>query len=524
MDELRDNITLNEFLLKLLDGVLSDKDFELLEKHLHERPDGIEYYGEFAKNYAALRQPRVAVNQFKKPNNNFVPSAEELLREAIEEDEIIRAEREATEVQRQAEAKREAVKKEAEETFEKFKEEERRRQEKLAYKRYKARQRRLVFSTMALAASLILAACAWIYQYLSPLPSKPVASISESTDAQWARADFPTDRGTQLFTGSMHLLKGFVEITFDKGAKVILEAPAKIELEDAAQMFLHKGRLSARVPPYAYGFTINTPLAAMRDIGTEFGVKVDGNGGSELHVFNGEVILYTGGDNKNKTTETRQIVRDRQARRVNSTTKTIDKIALDESGYIHSWEELLYKIHTTGAVKYIRIIPPSLQPNTFEDDDHIRIFWERKGYILENDVTVADFIDPGIFQSFTYSKKQDKIIPAGTKVDSCLIHIDRVHPLTGNDRVRMTGSVTFARPVLGIIVSWKQLEATDAQLGAPETIYKDDTGQWTSSRGIIEGGWQNDILSTSTDRRTLNLDFTLQDFDQVRVLIEAPSD
>jgi len=503
-----------ELLGVLRDGCITDDQFAKLDQLLATDGQMLDYYIDYIQLCTELNRYAIA-------NGEDEPKVEDLLREAIEQDERIRAERAAQQAHLEAEAKREAVKKAAEAAFEKFKEEERRRQEKLAYKRYKARQRKLIFSTAALAASLIFAVSAWFYRYLSP---QIVAFISNSMDAQWANTDLPTDRGTQLFTGSLHLLKGFVEITFDKGAKVIVEAPAQIKLEDAAQMFLRQGRLTAGTPSlYAHGFTVNTPIASIKDIGTQFGLSVEeGNGESEFHVFEGEVILFTGGDKS--PARAQQIVKKNQARRVDPKTKAVEEIAFNERIFTHSWKDVCYKIRTTGAVEHIPIIPPSLQPNKFEDDDHIRLFWERKGYILENEVTVADFINPGIFQSVTYSKKQDKIIPAGAKVDSCLMHIDRVHQLTGNDRVRLTGSVTFPRPVLGIIVTWKQLEATDAQLGAPGTIYEYDTGQWTSGRGIIEGSGQNDILYISADRHTLDLDFTLHGFDQVRVLIEAPPD
>ena len=54
-------------------------------------------------------------------------------------------------------------------------------------------------------------------------------------------------------------------------------------------MFLKSGRLTAEVPPAASGFTVNTPRLNAVDIGTRFGVNVEENGDSELHVMEGEV-------------------------------------------------------------------------------------------------------------------------------------------------------------------------------------------------------------------------------------------
>jgi len=53
---------------------------------------------------------------------------------------------------------------------------------------------------------------------------------------------------------------------------------------------VRKGKVRATVPPPARGFMINGPGLGVIDLGTELGVSV-GEGGSEVHVFDGEVEL-----------------------------------------------------------------------------------------------------------------------------------------------------------------------------------------------------------------------------------------
>ncbi|MCL4177253.1 MAG: hypothetical protein KJ072_05860 [Verrucomicrobia bacterium] len=58
---------------------------------------------------------------------------------------------------------------------------------------------------------------------------------------------------------------------------------------------LAAGRARAIVPPTARGFTVVTRGVAYEDVGTEFGLSVDGaTGASQMHVFDGQVNLRRG--------------------------------------------------------------------------------------------------------------------------------------------------------------------------------------------------------------------------------------
>ena len=126
------------------------------------------------------------------------------------------------------------------------------------------------------------------------------------------------------------LASGLMEITYDTGAKVILQGPVTYEVESAASGYLSVGRLTARVEGSTkYGvrrtetansgqwpvasdnqqstinnqqssnpqslipnplFAVRTPTAIVTDLGTEFGVEVNRSGVTETHVFSGTVI------------------------------------------------------------------------------------------------------------------------------------------------------------------------------------------------------------------------------------------
>ena len=109
-----------------------------------------------------------------------------------------------------------------------------------------------------------------------------------------------------------------MEITYDTGAKVILQGPCTYEVESPAGGFLSVGKLTARVEkkeerrtkneelsasrssfliPHSY-FAVRTPTATVTDLGTEFGVEV-----SEAGADPGSRAPGRGRDARNRSTE-----------------------------------------------------------------------------------------------------------------------------------------------------------------------------------------------------------------------------
>ncbi|MBU2881658.1 FecR domain-containing protein [Psychrosphaera sp. B3R10] len=95
--------------------------------------------------------------------------------------------------------------------------------------------------------------------------------------------------GNYFGRGDIELTQGFSEITLNNGVVLILEAPIKLNLKSSEQVVVHQGKLVARVPKNAIGFRIDTPSSEIIDLGTEFGVDVNKDGESQVHVINGEV-------------------------------------------------------------------------------------------------------------------------------------------------------------------------------------------------------------------------------------------
>jgi len=117
-----------------------------------------------------------------------------------------------------------------------------------------------------------------------------MARIERSENLVWdAASRAKVSEDGWLAPGLLRLESGSAVIAFNSGATVLVEGPSDLSIEADNRMFLKTGRLTAEVPPLASGFTVNTPRLNAVDIGTRFGVSVENNGDSELHVMEGEV-------------------------------------------------------------------------------------------------------------------------------------------------------------------------------------------------------------------------------------------
>ncbi|MHA3770870.1 LamG-like jellyroll fold domain-containing protein [Verrucomicrobiota bacterium sgz303538] len=139
-----------------------------------------------------------------------------------------------------------------------------------------------------------------------------VARLSGSDNCRWGGASIAL--GDELRSGQrLDLVAGAAEITFDSGAQVVLEAPASIEVTSAWNAVLSRGTLKATVPAQAVGFRVTNAAVDVVDLGTEFSMVADENGGTEVFVLKGAV--ETTSQDTFQANRKRLVLRERQARR-----------------------------------------------------------------------------------------------------------------------------------------------------------------------------------------------------------------
>ncbi len=122
---------------------------------------------------------------------------------------------------------------------------------------------------------------------------RSVGRITGVFDCRWSDATAEAQLGVRVPIGSTYALdSGLMEITYDSGAKVLLEGPVRYRIDSNNGGFLSNGKLTGKVEvATARGFGVQTPSAIVTDLGTEFGVQVDQQGTTTSRVFRGAVTL-----------------------------------------------------------------------------------------------------------------------------------------------------------------------------------------------------------------------------------------
>jgi hypothetical protein len=117
------------------------------------------------------------------------------------------------------------------------------------------------------------------------------AWLINAQDCRWTGND--QKPGPDMRSGKvLRLERGLAEIEFERGARVILQGPAGLELVSATTARLLYGTLTARVPAQALGFTVLSPSGRVVDLGTEFGLSVAEGGATSVRVFTGLVEAF----------------------------------------------------------------------------------------------------------------------------------------------------------------------------------------------------------------------------------------
>ena len=123
-----------------------------------------------------------------------------------------------------------------------------------------------------------------------------IATFDAARNAVWAPGR-ELEESQRIRAGQLLMLRsGFVVVTYDTGARIVLEGPAKYVVgnQDGANNsgYLSRGKVVVRIEnEEAKHFTLETPSARIEDLSTEFSVEVERSGDSYLHVCEGKVRL-----------------------------------------------------------------------------------------------------------------------------------------------------------------------------------------------------------------------------------------
>ncbi|MEK7951779.1 FecR domain-containing protein [Luteolibacter soli] len=318
----------------------------------------------------------------------------------------------------------------------------------------------------------------------------------------------------QVRTGQKLIFStGVSRMEFTNGAVVAIEAPAELTIRSQDEVELAHGRLNAWCPETAHGFRVVTTSATVTDLGTSFGVSASPDGTADVLVLDGKVVVQN--DNVK-----RQIERG-AAIRATSDTKLSD-VAFEPSPYQRTWPVASGIRSTRGEV----IPAPPGTPESLaalENDNQILVIPERRDFKPAKSIPV-DIIEPGTYDGQNLSAPYKITPPAGKRVRSYLLRYNPVGQSMGLEYLRnFQGSVTFDRPVLGIITHSQKLNRTDAtltrsplpQLGPRDAELRGlEPGTKTASKFA-------DRVELSPDRRTITVNFYADvSIDEIRAITE----
>lgn len=119
-----------------------------------------------------------------------------------------------------------------------------------------------------------------------------VATISNAAGVRWSRENVAKDDRAPIHVNELLKIdSGRVELQLKRGAKLLIDGPARWSINGDNCATLHAGRIVANVPPAATGFWIDTHTARIVDLGTEFAVETGERGATKVWVLKGRVEL-----------------------------------------------------------------------------------------------------------------------------------------------------------------------------------------------------------------------------------------
>jgi hypothetical protein len=169
---------------------------------------------------------------------------------------------------------------------------------------------------------------------LPDAPAGSVAVLIDNSNTVWEKdMTLPTGSGSALSPGRLKLKSGVVEIAFHGGGEVRLEGPADLDVKASDQAYLHRGKLTAKVPQGAPAFRVGMPGVVVTDLIGECGLLSDEAGRSEVHVFAGQV----GADPTDRQGERLPGVRlaEKAGARLDAAQQTLTPVPLDEQAFAH---------------------------------------------------------------------------------------------------------------------------------------------------------------------------------------------
>ena len=142
----------------------------------------------------------------------------------------------------------------------------------------------------AVAALVLAVGLLPLWKAAGDVDEPSVASVLLCEGCEWEGAGV-VEEGQRLPAGTLALRTGLFVVRFEGGAEMALQGPAVARLSGPGAAELIEGNVTIRAPEEAAGFVLSTPSTSLEDLGTEFAVRVAGDGSTALDVLEGAVAV-----------------------------------------------------------------------------------------------------------------------------------------------------------------------------------------------------------------------------------------
>ena len=304
MDSENNNNNIYNLLVKLVDNQLNNQEREFILEWSRTNPDAVRIYSNFMQDYALVQKQissMVDKEYGSSEDSEFDAAVLDALKDSEENAPMLEISKKQTEISEVEEFSCSDIKKNI----------------------YR------VYSILVSAAAVFMILFVVYANVFPPQLSEEVAVVKDQLDVDWDISSDNLKNGEKLMTNQLPYVinKGLIKLSYDEGVDIVIEGPAKFTIEKKGLDFAY-GRLYSYVTEIGHGFTVDTPNNRFIDLGTEFGVFVNQNLTSELHVFTGEVQYYSGLKGAPKVSKT---IRADNARRFDTDSGQIQIIRVEEN-------------------------------------------------------------------------------------------------------------------------------------------------------------------------------------------------
>jgi hypothetical protein len=177
-----------------------------------------------------------------------------------------------------------------------------------------------------------------------------VAKLTGTHQVKWAD-DATAPMVDQLLTEgqTVQIVSGWAEITFKSGGRLVLEGPAKLQIQKDDSARLIEGKVATDEMVRRVGFTLDTPTGRIVDLGAEYGVTVDADRTMEVDVFSGTaevrpITAKNGNIGPAQRVTANQFVRTISEAKKGGGTTTLEHLAASDNHFVRTMRSKTFEL------------------------------------------------------------------------------------------------------------------------------------------------------------------------------------